>query len=116
MNKQGWLSLFLLWGLMSSHSVIAGDESKLHHFVEGCNELVQIYKTRGEQRLLAAQTTSLSEALRAGYCRGVIDSYKDKKGYRCSSDWFEMASYVAHQLDFESKEHDIESLLERSCR
>ena len=44
--------------------------------VDSCVELINIYDSKSSKRLLAAQTTSLSESLRAGYCLGVIDQYE----------------------------------------
>lgn len=41
----------------------------------GCREAISIWDKRAEKKLLAMQTTSASEALRAGYCRGVVVEY-----------------------------------------
>lgn len=90
----------------------------LESFVDGCTELVHIYEKRDQKRLLAGQTTSLSEALRAGYCRGVIDQYKrehNSYGYRCRTDWYEIAEFVARQNGVESKFKGIERLIQTAC-
>jgi|TARA_R110001592_G_scaffold332771_1_gene616331 hypothetical protein len=116
MKNQGWLKIILVSCSISlCQLAIAKDAPKVEYFVQGCNELVQIYKTRSEQRLLAAQTTSLSEALRAGYCKGVIEMYKQQHDYYCSADWYEIADFVSKQLGSESKFGRIESLLEIGC-
>lgn len=41
----------------------------------GCREAISIWDKREEKKFLAMQTTSASEALRAGYCRGVVIEY-----------------------------------------
>lgn len=116
MIRHGWLSIILFFcGINVSHLAFAKDEQNLEYFAQGCSELVQIYKTRSEQRLLAAQTTSLSEALRSGYCKGVIDMYKQQHYYDCSADWYELAGFVSKQFGSESKFGNIESLLEIGC-
>lgn len=64
--------------------------------IESCVELVNIYDSKNSQHLLAAQTTSLSESLRAGYCLGVIEQYA-KSEYGCRSDWYERAQFIARE-------------------
>lgn len=81
--------------------------------IEGCVELINIYKSSKEQRLLAAQTTSLSESLRAGYCLGVLDQYA-KTEYRCRSDWFKRAKFIA-TYSLEEHPPTEDKLLELSC-
>lgn len=81
--------------------------------VESCSELVNIYASKNEQHLLAAQTTSLSESLRAGYCLGVLEQYA-KSEYSCRSNWFRRAEFIAKYVLEES--HPSESkLLRLSC-
>jgi hypothetical protein len=69
---------------------------------QGCSELVDIYKARDQKKFLAMQTTSAAEALRAGYCRGVVIEYLRSNSY-CSygwpanDDWFAVARNVAAQ-------------------
>lgn len=90
----------------------------LEAFLDGCTELVQIYKRRDQKRLLAGQTTSLSEALRAGYCRGVIEQYKQQNNsYRngCHADWYAIAEFVARQNGVEQKFGGMDFLLETAC-
>ena len=81
--------------------------------VESCVELVNIYESRDSQRLLAAQTTSLSESLRAGYCLGVLNEYA-KSEYRCRADWFRRAKFVASYSQ-ESNQLSERKILELSC-
>jgi len=67
--------------------------------VESCREVVEIFKKRDETSFLAAQRTSLTEGMRAGYCIGVLQQYSKsaRSGY-CNytrSNWFEMAKAIA---------------------
>ncbi len=81
--------------------------------VESCAELINIYVSKNEQHLLAAQTTSLSESLRAGYCLGVLEQYEKSK-YNCRSNWFKRAEFIAKYVLEEN--HPSESkLLRLSC-
>lgn len=81
--------------------------------VESCVELVNIYESKNSQRLLAAQTTSLSESLRAGYCLGVLEQYSESK-YGCRSDWFRRAQFIATYAE-ESIPLSEKKLLTLSC-
>jgi hypothetical protein len=81
--------------------------------VESCVELVNIYDSRNSQRLLAAQTTSLSESLRAGYCLGVLNEYA-KSEYRCRTDWFRRAEFIASYSQ-ESDQPSERKILKLSC-
>ncbi|BBB29879.1 hypothetical protein [Neptunomonas japonica] len=100
-------SLMLI--LMLSVPVAASELS----ITDSCAELVNIYKSHKEQRFLAAQTTSLSEGLRAGYCLGVLEQYS-KNHYRCRSNWFKRAKFIAQQQGLDSYFSEQE-LLEKSC-
>lgn len=81
--------------------------------VDSCVELVNIYESRYSQRLLAAQTTSLSESLRAGYCLGVLEQYA-KSEYSCRSDWFRRAEFIASYSQ-ETNPPSERKILELSC-
>ena len=81
--------------------------------VDSCVELINIYESKTSIRLLAAQTTSLSESLRAGYCLGVIDQY-DKTEYGCRSDWYERAQFIAREA-LKERQLPERKLLELSC-
>jgi len=108
--------------LVFSQSSLARDNNDfvgLEGFVDGCTELVHIYEKRDKKRFLAGQTTSLSEALRAGYCRGVIEQYKEQNNHYsrgCHTDWYEIAEFVARQNGAEYKFGAMDSLLETACR
>lgn len=80
--------------------------------IDGCRELVSIYDKRDELRFAAAQLTSLSEAMRAGYCRGVLDEYQRKTTCN-TNDWREQANTIAGHA-FE-QEQDVDALLADAC-
>jgi|GEM_PF-1126811 len=83
--------------------------------VESCAELMNIYSSKNEQRFMAAQTTSLSESLRAGYCLGVLEQYAETE-YSCRSDWFKRAEFIAkYNLELESNRLSDRKLLKLSC-
>jgi hypothetical protein len=71
--------------------------------IKSCKEVVEIYKSRDEKRLLASQTTSLIEALRAGYCIGLLSSTSCESKYR-KTNWFIAAKRIA-ELDPSLKEN-----------
>ena len=108
MNKINTFCSMILVALLSI-PVSAAELS----LTDSCAELVNIYKSRQEQRFLAAQTTSLSEGLRAGYCLGVLEQYS-KNHYRCRSNWFKRATFIARQQGLDSYFNEKE-LLEKSC-
>ncbi|OZS42194.1 hypothetical protein ASV53_19745 [Photobacterium sanguinicancri] len=81
--------------------------------VDSCVELINIYDTKNSQRLLAAQTTSLSESLRAGYCLGVLEQYEETK-HSCRADWFKRAKFIA-SYTLETNPPSERRLLELSC-
>lgn len=113
------LVLTLLYLSQPATAKDKGDFAGFEGFVDGCSELVQIYEKREQRRFFAGQTTSLSEALRAGYCRGIIEQYKRQNDhYRrgCHTDWYEIAEFVARQDGAEYKFGGMESLLETACR
>lgn len=65
--------------------------------VESCKEAMDIFASQEETGYLAAYRTSLSEAMRAGYCIGVIEQYSDNYEPYCgtSSGWFKSAQRIA---------------------
>ncbi|WP_143870667.1 hypothetical protein [Catenovulum sediminis] len=80
---------------------------------DSCAELINIYASKNEKHLLAAQTTSLSESLRAGYCLGVIDQYAKSEDH-CRSDWFKRAEFIA-KYALEENSPSEKKLLRLSC-
>jgi hypothetical protein len=68
--------------------------------VESCREVLEIYQNRTEKRLLAGQRTSVPEAMRAGYCMGVVQQYL-LQSHSCGhnfhprGDWFALVTKIA---------------------
>lgn len=71
-----------------------GDASLL---IQSCQEAVDVFSSHEETGYLAAYRTSLSEALRAGYCIGVLEQFSDAQSRVCSGNtsWFENAKAIA---------------------
>ncbi|UIP32233.1 hypothetical protein [Stutzerimonas kunmingensis] len=84
------------------------------HLIQSCKELVGIYAKRDEQHLLAGLVTSPSEALRAGYCRGVLDEYR-RSSFCSQSDWHTQAARIADYPAFAEELPSVETLLKQSC-
>jgi len=92
-------------------SLASTDPTRL---IESCTELVNIYTRRDELRFAASQLTSLSEAMRAGYCRGVLDEYQ--RHYECkTSDWREQANTIASHAFEQPSAQDVDMLLASAC-
>ena len=74
--------------------------------VESCKEAMDIFASQEETGYLAAYRTSLSEAMRAGYCIGVIEHftavYSDYCGH--SAGWFDHAQRIA---SLELTQHEL---------
>lgn len=68
---------------------------------QSCREVVEIFENKDQSGSYAALHTSMAEAMRAGYCIGVLQQYS-KQSHRCyssgyrSSNWFEMAKTIAN--------------------
>ncbi|WP_218938226.1 hypothetical protein [Parashewanella tropica] len=105
----------LLFSAIVTNMFIANVQAKepKMSLIEGCHELVNIQKNKNERRLLAAQTTSLSESLRAGYCLGVIAEYARTKD--CHSDWFDRAKFIAKFYDERDRLSET-TILKQSCK
>lgn len=113
--------------------------------LDGCKEVVNIYNKNQEKKLWAGLTTSNSESLKAGYCIGVMETYKSfgsirtvRQSYECgrgsyygyrnktcyknvevndcdNETWFEMASIVAKKWSFKDKKNSTSELLTGIC-
>lgn len=111
MKLYAMIIVFLMSIVQGTVVQAANDPEQL---IQSCQELVGIYNKRGEKHLAAGLTTSLSEALRAGYCMGVVDEYRRKA--RCYvDDWYSQAKKIAeYPLSF-GKRTSVDGLLEISC-
>lgn len=74
--------------------------------VESCKETMDIFASQEETGYLAAYRTSLSEAMRAGYCIGVIEHFTAVYSEYCgpSSSWFDHAQRIA---SLELTQHEL---------
>ncbi|MEY8198604.1 MAG: hypothetical protein RPS47_05135 [Colwellia sp.] len=131
--------LMIVAALMLTATVQA-KESEGERLIQGCSELVGIYKNKSEKRFLASQLASSSDALLAGYCMGVIKAYKQlanprvyyeqvKCGYGVRGpchkvkevtlckhdDWFEIAEAVASYWKIKKVDYSVNELLEDVC-
>jgi hypothetical protein len=87
-------------------------ETDAERLINGCAELVDIYDEHEKARFMAAQTTSLSEAMRAGYCQGVIDEYRRNSNCQTESR-MQMAKRIADMQNL--KVSDTNTLLRSAC-
>ena len=86
----------------------------IERLIQGCEELTVMMSSREKQKFLAGLTTSVSEAMRAGYCMGVIDEYQ--RTNRCAvRDWHLLASRIAEVPDWHSDTRQISSLMRNAC-
>lgn len=88
--------------------------AKSFSLIDSCVELINIYKSKNTKHLLAAQTTSLSQSLRAGYCLGVIEQYDNSSYRHCYSDWYVRAQFIANE-SLKNNPRSEQKLLELSC-
>ena len=67
---------------------------------QSCQEVVAIFNKKDQPGTYAALHTSMAEAMRAGYCIGVVQQYM-KQSPSCYSsihrngDWFELTNAIA---------------------
>jgi len=102
----------VLFFLMSSSCAMADTNRTV--LIEGCAEAVQLYDNQREYKTGAAMMTSLSEALRAGYCKGVLDEYG--RSHDCGGDWLKRAQRIANHKGAEHMPASTEDLLREACR
>ena len=75
----------------------SSSDSKM--LIESCREAVKLFADRDRPNFTAGLTTSLSEAMRAGYCIGMIEQYLAMTG-RCNglvNSWKPAAELIAQQ-------------------
>lgn len=107
------LFFFLLVGSALPPVVLANEAAK--QLITSCQELRGIYAKRDQQRLLAGVTTSHAEAMRAGYCRGVLDEFRRTSNFCAQSDWYKQAERIASYAAYADQLPSVDSLLRQSC-
>lgn len=106
-------AICLMLGCFNVAYAQAGRESK--YLVTSCQALVEIYAKRDQQHLLAGLTTSTSAALRAGYCRGVLDEYRRSTDFCYQGDWYVQAARIAEYPSYADDLPAVDELLKQSC-
>lgn len=107
------LTLALLFGMTAAPYALANDDPK--HLINSCQELLKIYADRNQQQLLAGLMTSTSEAMRAGYCRGVLAEYRRQSDACAQSDWYAQAASIASYPAYAEELPSVETMLKQSC-
>lgn len=109
-------SAFILFSLMLTLALpqVSKANENAQQLVQGCKELTAIYASRDQQRRLATMTTSLSEAMMAGYCMGVVKEYQ-RKNYCEAKGWYQLASRLAELPNWYTGADSIDRLLGKAC-
>lgn len=87
------------FSLQARETPFQADDAEL--LQQSCREVVEIFERKDKVGLYAALHTSMAEAMRAGYCIGVLQQYR-KQSPTCypnrygSSNWFDMAKTIAN--------------------
>ena len=103
----------LLTLALPSISTAADSPEKL---IIACKEVIGIYASREEQRLLAGLTTAPAQALQAGYCIGVLSEYRRRQRSECHThSWYEQAERIAEVPVTFAPRTSFDELLEISC-
>ncbi len=94
--KKVLLILLVLAPLISPITYARGvfDNNSALLLVKSCREVLEIFKSRDEKKFLAAQRTSLSEAMRAGYCIGAVQNFNCESS-RKYGNWLVKARSIA---------------------
>jgi len=104
---------FLIWNVFTSEVKAS---NKAHDLIYSCAEAVAIYDKKDKRHLYTAITTSLSEALRAGYCRGVLVEFRRNSRYNCyQNNWLDQARIIAEYPITDKQSVNVEQLLRKSC-
>lgn len=88
-------AIVLLIALTSTATNAKGSFEKpdAEFLINACQAVTDIYNAHNEKRFLASQTTSLADAMRAGYCLGVMEQYQCQRMRKYSL--FESARRIA---------------------
>lgn len=134
------MKYFLILLVMCGSYSVQAENSDGERLVKGCNELIGMYKNKNEKRFLASQLVSPSDAMLAGYCMGVIKSFKQMANPRVTyelvqcayrgqgpchkitemtlceyDDWYEIAEKVANYWEAEKTNYSVNELLIGVC-
>ena len=98
-NYVVFIGLIFSCSLQAKQASFQADDAEL--LQQSCREVVEIFEHKDKVGPYAALHTSMAEAMRAGYCIGVLQQYS-KQSHRCystryaSSNWFEMAKVISN--------------------
>lgn len=105
-------SALLLAGLLCG-GLVQAETNETQLLIQGCAEVEAIYESRDKKNLLAGINTSVAEALRAGYCKGVLEQYRRNPKVNCWGDWVGQARRIAEYAYKDSPNAD--ELLSKTC-
>ncbi len=98
-------------------SPVQAKDSEGEKLIQGCSELLGMYKNKKEKRLMAGLLASSSDALLAGYCLGMVKAYRQFSNNACYADsWFDMAETIASEWTLKDKRYSVNALLNSACR
>lgn len=107
------LMAFALHMGAASHALATDAANDL---IYSCAEAVTIFDNNEQKHLYAAATTSLEEALRAGYCRGVLIEYRRQERWNCGKgSWLVQARNIASKPMRYDRNHDVAKILRETC-
>jgi hypothetical protein len=90
--------LIISASLQAKETPFQADDAEL--LQQSCREVIEIFDRKDQAGKYAALHTSMAEAMRAGYCIGVLQQYS-QQSHSCHSsryrrnDWFDMAKAIA---------------------
>lgn len=108
-------SIIFIILIFSISTVNAKPYKQTEMLVDGCIEIVGIYKNKKDKYLSAGATTSLTEAMKAGYCRGAIEQFIQSSNRACYADWFEIAERISKMKKKSYQKLYQSRVLELSC-
>lgn len=94
-----FIGLIFSSSLQAKQTPFQTDDAEL--LQQSCREVVEIFEHKDKVGPYAALHTSMAEAMRAGYCIGVLQQYS-QQSHSCystryaSSNWFEVAKVISN--------------------
>jgi hypothetical protein len=98
LNSLVFIGLIFSGSMQAKESPFESDDAEF--LQQSCRDVVEIFDGKGKAGKYAALHTSMAEAMRAGYCIGVLQQYS-QQSHTCyssryrRSNWFEMAKAIA---------------------
>jgi hypothetical protein len=76
--------------------------------IQACQKATEVFNARNEKRFLASQTTSLADALRAGYCLGALEQFQCSWGGHKEKPTFDTARKIAAMSETLSEHQNLQ--------